>query len=132
MKAIICFWSGTVHIDSFTEQWTACQCGNVRARWLDPHAGTVAVAARDRESVRLLGLNNHLLMPALQASRWRDEGHPRGQSWDEFRELHDRATDAPNHVFDKSRAGCWAVIVRIGATSDVRWATDEEYLEAFP
>lgn len=123
MKAIVCFRSGTVHIHSFTTEWTPCLCGNVKARWLDPHRGTVAVAARNRDSVRLLGLSNRLLMPALQTH---------GQSWEDFRGWHDGATVAPDHVFDRSRANCWAVVARIGSTSDTRWAADEEFLEAFP
>jgi hypothetical protein len=59
MKAIICFRGGSVHIHTFGEDWTACACGNVKAKWLDPNAGTVAVAARNPFYVRLLGLNNH-------------------------------------------------------------------------
>jgi hypothetical protein len=125
VKAIICFDSGAIHIHSFSSEWTACACGNVKARWIDANAGTVAVAARNRSTVRLLGLNNHYLIPAIE---------PGGRSlaWDEYRALHDKAIEAPGYVFDKEKIACWAAVVKIGRSNDVRWATDEEYLEAFP
>jgi hypothetical protein len=39
--------------------------------------------------------------------------------------VHEQATDAPGYVFDKSRAGCWAVVVRVGITDDAAWAADD-------
>lgn len=121
MKAIICTARGDLHIFTFTREWTQCQCGSTRARWEDPAAGTVVVDAGDREAVRLLGLSNRLLLPAVTAP---------GQSWQDFRRWHDDATDAPGYIFDASRAGCWAVIARIGTTTDTRWATPDEHLIA--
>lgn len=121
MKAIICTRTGSPEIFSFTHEWTSCPCGNSRVRWEDPGAGTVVAAAYDPQYVRLLGLSNALLVPALTA---------RGQMWEDFRSWHDQATDAPSYVFDKSRAGCWAVIALIGSTADTRWATSEEFTEA--
>lgn len=123
MKALICTFTGKSEIFSFEKEWTKCGCGNSAARWVDPLAGTVVVAARNREKVHLLGLNNRYLVQALTHNT---------PTWEYLRELHDQATEAPDHVFDKSRAACWAVIVPVGRTSDVRWATDEEYLEVFP
>jgi hypothetical protein len=75
------------------------------------------VATRDKSKVHGLGLNNSLLRSALSAH---------GQTWEDYRAWHDTATDAPGYVFDKSRAGCWAVVFAIGSTSDTRWASDEE------
>lgn len=123
MKVIVCANSGDIHLISFSTSWTRCQCGNTAVRWIDPNQGTVVVAARRREYVRLLGLNNNYLIPMLQ----RDVD----LKWEDYRSLHDEATSAPLHVFDKSRAGCWAVLMRIGRSSDVRWATPEEHEEAF-
>lgn len=126
VKAIICTGHGDVHIHSFTEEWTACLCGNVKARWEDPQAGKVVVTTRHlgaRDHVRLLGLNNRLLLPAVTAP---------GQMWEDFRAWHEQATDAPGYIFDKSRAACWAVVARIGSTNDTRWATDAEHAEAWP
>jgi hypothetical protein len=124
MKAIICFETGQVHIHSFSEQWTACTCGNVKAKWLDPNAGTVIVAARNKTTVRLLGLNNAYLIPAI---------NPSGESlsWEEYQKLHLNAVEAPGYLFDKDKIACWAAVVKIGRSNDVRWATDEEYFEAF-
>jgi hypothetical protein len=125
VKAIICFADGEIHLNSFGTDWTACACGNVCAKWIDPQRGTAVVAARDREKVRLLGLNNRYLVPAIE---------PGGRSllWEEYQKLHDATTDAPGYLFDKSKVGCWAAVVQIGRSNDVRWATNEEYDEAFP
>lgn len=125
MKAVICSYAGGVHIHTpGVDRWEICQCGNAGARWEDPQAGRLIVACRhDRDAVRGLGLNNQLLLPALTT---------RGQAWETFREWHGKATDAPGYVFDKARAGCWAVVFRISSTGDTRWATEDERAECFP
>lgn len=128
MKVIVCAGTGTggLHLTSFGTEWTYCQCGNTRAKWLDPQAGTMVADQRypvTRHDVRLLGLNNQLLLRAVTA---------RGQAWEDYRGWHDLATDAPGYIFDKSRAGCWAVVALIGSTSDTRWATTEEHDEGWP
>lgn len=125
MKAVICANGGIgVHIHTpGTGIWQVCQCGCTGARWEDPEAGRLIVACRgDRGRVFGLGLNNQLLLPAITAS---------GQMWQDYRRWHDAATDAPGYVFDKAKAGCWAVVFRIGSTSDTRWATDPEQEECF-
>lgn len=71
----------------------------------------------DRQAVKLLGLNNHMLGPMM---------HARGQMWEFNRELHAIATKAPGYIFDESRAGCWAVIALIGTTTDSSWADEDE------
>ena len=70
-----------------------------------------------------LGLNNQLLVRAVTAS---------AQLWEDYRAWHDIATSAPGYVFDKAKAGCWAVVFRIGSTSDTRFVEGTEYLECFP
>lgn len=128
VKAIICYAAragyaaGTVHVTSFTRDWTPCQCGNVRAKWLDERAGTMVADAADREKVRFLGMDNRMLIPRMSGIG--------GDAWEVHRTLHEISTTAPGYVFDKSRAGCWAVIARIGSTGDTRWATPEESAEA--
>ncbi len=126
VKAVICTSSGDLHIHTpGTVRWEICQCGHTGARWEDPNAGKLIVAVRsDRDKVRGLGLNNQLLLPAAVTSR--------GQVWETYREWHDKATDAPGYVFDKARAGCWAVVFLVGSTSDTRWATEAEILECWP
>lgn len=124
MKAIICFADNSIHLNSFGTAWTPCACGNVRVRWIDPNRGTVVVAARDREAVRLLGLNNSYLVSAIEPSG-------RDLQWAEYQRLHEDAVKAPGYLFDASKIGCWAAVVKIGRSNDVRWATDEEHREAF-
>lgn len=115
MKALVCGACGD--IQALQVEWRTCQCGNTSAHWTDPHAGTAEFRARDRSRAFLLGLSNRLLMPAL-----------RGQlgMFQDFRAAHEAATEEPGYVFDKSRGGCWAVVVRVGQTSDVTWAEDGE------
>ncbi len=124
MKAIICFDKGDIHVGTFGADWTACACGNVRVRWEDPRKGTVVVAAKNRETVRLLGMHNSYLIGAIEPSG-------KSLSWPEYQELHKAATKAPGYLFDEEKIGCWAAVVKIGRSSDVRWATDEEHAEAF-
>lgn len=103
-------------IQALTTKWRTCSCGNTSARWVDPLTGTAEFSAVVKEYAFLLGLNNQLLGPALQGKLG---------MWQDFRMLHDVATNAPNHVFDKSRANCWAVIVSPGRTSDVTWSEED-------
>lgn len=123
MKAVICLASGSVHVHTpGVLRWELCQCGCTGAKWDDPEAGTLAVASPLRDKVLGLGLSNALLHPAVTRP---------GQMWEDYRNWHDAATDAPGYVFDKAKAGCWAVVFRIGSTSDTRWATDAEQRECF-
>lgn len=124
MKAIICFASGNLHIHTFTTEWTTCLCGNTKAKWLDPKAGTVVVASRSKDKVRLLGMNNAYLIPACM--------NRSPLSWEAYQMLHENAIDAPGYLFNKDKVSCWAAVVDIGRSNDVRWATDEEYVEVFP
>lgn len=124
MKVIICYAIGDISIYSPGQnKWNVCECGNSAARWDDPEAGHLAVAAKDpaRPYVRGLGLSNALLLPLLAT---------RGLTWEDLRNWHDIATSAPDYVFDKTRAGCWAVPFIVGSTADTRWASDEETADA--
>lgn len=125
MKAVICAITGGVHIHTpGVGKWEICQCGATGAKWEDPEAGKLLVACRgSRLKVCVLGLNNQLLGPALSLP---------GQAWEDYRAWHDLATDAPGYVFDKSRAGCWAVVFRIGSTDDTRFVEGADFLECFP
>lgn len=42
--------------------------------------------------------------------------------------LHEQSTDAPNYLFDKSRIGCWAAVVK-SSVSD-RWTTPRDVYRA--
>jgi hypothetical protein len=129
VKAVVC-WAGgpdgvgNVHIHSpGSERWEVCQCGMTAARWEEPQSGRLIVAAYDESKVRVLGLNNHLLLSTLMT-----RGRP---AWETVRHWHDEATDAPGYVFDKSRAGCWAAVFEVGSTSDTRFAAAPELAAAF-
>lgn len=115
MKALACGACGDIRALDPSGAWVGCRCGNVRARWLDPERGTAEFTG-DYPSAFLLGLNNRLLGPALQGGT---------TIFEDARKLHGAATDAPGYVFDKSKAACWAVIVRPGQTSDVTWTVPE-------
>ena len=67
MKAVICTHDLALHIHTpGTGRWAVCQCGHTGARWEDPRAGRLIVACRsNRGSVRVLGLNNQYLLPAV-------------------------------------------------------------------
>jgi hypothetical protein len=114
VKALLCGACGD--IQALQVDWRTCACGNTSARWIDPRRGTAEFRAINRRDAFLLGLNNQLLLPAM-----------RGELgiWEDYREVHEQATDAPGYVFDKSRAGCWAVVVRVGITDDAAWAADD-------
>lgn len=123
MKALACGSCGD--IQALQVWWRSCRCGNTSARWADPDRGTAVFSETrtDGTPVRKaacygLGLNNHLLGPALRGELAMHQ---------DFRAAHARATDAPGYVFDASRCGCWAVVFKVGATNDVSWvpAIDE-------
>lgn len=118
MKALACGLCGdirAIRARQADDTWTICECGNAAARWIDPWRGTVEFDGRkatERSRCFILGLNNHLLEPALRGELG---------MFQDFREYHELATNAPGSVFDKSRASCWAVLVRAGQTGDVTW-----------
>lgn len=116
VKALMCGACGDFKALARDGSWRECECGTVAARWTDSHRGLAEFwteAESERRYAFVLGLNNHLLQPALEGRL--------GMHAD-FRAAHDLATDAPSHVFDKSRCSCWAVVFAVGRTNDVAWA----------
>lgn len=110
MKALVCNRCGDIRALNPTGEWVDCNCATVRARWVDPAAGTAEFQEAEMGAAYVLGLNNQYLVPALSGV---------ADFWENSRKLHDLATNAPHHVFDKSRASCWAVIMRPGRSNDV-------------
>lgn len=97
-----------------------CRCGNVRGRWKDPERGIAEYAAQVQSLAFGMGFNNDFLVPALRGATAMHE---------DARRLHDVATTAPGYVFDKVRAGCWAIVFRPGSTTDtsfVDWVDWEQ------
>ena len=66
MKALICGACMDIRALEPHGEWTACRCGNVKARWVDPVRGTVKVRAEERGLARILGLNNAFLLKAIE------------------------------------------------------------------
>lgn len=114
MKALVCGRCGD--IQALMDEWRSCKCGNVEAHWTDGRLGLAEFRCRDYGTAFLLGLNNRVLGPALNGELGGNE---------EWRRAHEAATDAPGYIFDRSKKDCWAVIVRMGATADVKRAEDD-------
>lgn len=89
-----------------------CRCGNVQARWDEPRNGTAVYSARDVSKAFGVGFNNAFLVPALSG---------RLLMYADARRFHEVATKAPGYAFDRSQAGCWAVVFRPGSTNDTRF-----------
>lgn len=96
----------------------SCRCENVTGWWIDGRAGVARYSAQRPAYAYGVGLNNQFLLPALHL-----DGLGRDGQW---RDLHDIATNAPNHLFDRARRNCWVVIFKPGNVSDVEWANNEE------
>ena len=128
-KLVICGAVGSIHFLSLGTGWRKCECGNTAARWIDPDMGTVAVAARLPSAVRILGMNNQMLVRAMamESAGWSDS-----EAWENYRKYHDIATDARGFVFDKTKADCWAVVCKVASTGDTRWASGEERAALWP
>lgn len=119
MKALVCGACADIRalpsletLHSSLTDWVRCRCGNCEGRWVDPHRGTATFRAAERDKVFVLGLNNDYFIPAIGG---------RLKMFEDMRAAHERPTRAPDHVFDASRAACWAVVFTIGASSDTSW-----------
>jgi hypothetical protein len=119
VKALICGLCGD--IQALQIEWRSCKCGNVEAHWTNGQLGLAEFRCWDYGTAFLLGLNNTVLAPALRGQLLMNE---------DWREAHEQATDAPGYIFDKSKKACWAVIVRMGTTADVKRADDTPPIEA--
>ncbi len=119
MKALVCAACMDIRALEPHGEWTTCRCGSSSARWLDPKAGTVKCKGSPR-NVRILGLNNRYLLEAVRSPEHEDLVTAGGQ-WEWWRQLHDKAIDAPNYIFDKSKRACWATVVLVGETNDISW-----------
>jgi hypothetical protein len=124
MKVLFCIRCQDIR--AFSTEYTPCKCGNMEARWIDPNTGTVMIRARNRDHAKLIGLNNRMLHAMVYLAL--DGGFD--FSSERWRELHDDATAAPGYLFDKSRRNCWAVIIGIGSSNDVKWDPDQEKYSA--
>lgn len=126
MKILFCGKCYAIH--SFPErrigegqnEWVYCDCKQMAARWLDENAGTVQVLAQLPELAFIIGMNNNFLRTAVCGSM-SNEG---------WQKAHGLATLAPDHVFDAHRRGCWACVLRVGETADIKWHEAQEKVKA--
>jgi len=119
MKLLFCAKCFDIRaFDPTGQTWTSCRCGNMQAKWVDPHAGTVVVRARQREYARIIGLNNAMLYDAAEAPN---------KSSEQWRKAHEHATNAPGYLFDWRVRSCWAVIVRVNEASGVAWDPEDDH-----
>jgi hypothetical protein len=97
--------------------WRWCQCRETAVRWRDGARGLLEVTSlHGPASVRVLGLSNLFLQQAVTKPQVRD-----GLSFPQWRELHDTSAQAvePHYLFHVDKRACWALVVRVGESSDV-------------
>jgi hypothetical protein len=116
MKGLLC--SACVDFRALAPEGSvSCRCGNVTAWWVDPVRGVAKFRAINRQMAFGIGFHNSFLIEATTVLR----GLAMPEDW---RQLHEKATDAPGYMFDKSRRDCWALIFKPGSTSDTSWDDD--------
>lgn len=96
----------------------ACCCGRARSVWLDEQRGILEVdTTGNRDAVRVIGMDNRFLLEALLIGAGREHDA-------EHRDLHaaEIARVEPHYLFHESHRACPFIVIRVGETSDVRWA----------
>jgi hypothetical protein len=134
-KALVCAECLDIRALDPDGGWTACRCGACEARWEDPARGTVrcrlgghpmtreARERLDRCPLRIMGLHNAYLIPAIRGPSHEQMVEAGGQ-WEWWRKLAEAATRAPGYIFDAAMRATWATIVKVNETGDIKW---EEY-----
>jgi hypothetical protein len=117
MKLLFCIRCGDIRAFDAGE-WTLCKCGRMAAKWRDANAGTVHVIADDKSNVRFIGMNNSFLYNAIK-----------GGLHEDHRNYHEKATQAPGYLFDKSMRNCWACIVKVGDSSDITYHDNQKWID---
>lgn len=105
-------------------RWRWCQGRHMGVRWIDGDRGIIEVtAAAGPQGVRVLGLNNMFLEAAVGG---RETPPQDAQGW---RDLHRACATqvGSNYLFHITRRACWAVVARVGESSDIVYV---EWLDA--
>ncbi len=133
MKALLCSQCFDIRALDPKCGTVSCRCQCVTARWLDPLQGTVRVYAQDRSHAFILGLHNGFLHKAVEGFSHAEQVIAGGQ-WEAWHKLHEDMTHAPGYLFDQSRRGCWAVLIRLGESTDTAWeeCVDVDHWEDVP
>ncbi len=97
--------------------WRWCQCRHTGVRWRDGARGLLEVTSlHGHDGVRVIGLNNMFLTLAVAEPPKYD-----GLPFEKWRELHTECSRQvePGYLFHEDKRGCWALVVRVGESSDV-------------
>jgi hypothetical protein len=120
MKGLTCAECGTLRTLAQQDlRPVSCDCGNVTGWWIDGARGVARYTAKKPALAYGVGLHSDVLRLV-----WNLYGTQVNDT--EWRDLFDKATDAPNYLFDKSRHGQWVIFFRPERGGDVGWATDNE------
>jgi hypothetical protein len=124
MKVLFCGNCTDIRAMDPTGAWTACRCGQMQARWEDAQRGLVRVKAELPDLVRIIGMNNGFLRAAFQLQAKSPQ-----LTVDEYWQHKHRieCAEIPDtHLFHNNHRGCWACIIRVGETGDVKWEPVED------
>lgn len=100
--------SSTAESSAWT--WCADPCLHTGVRWRDAATGLLEVTSlRGAGNVAVIGLHNSMFYGLMHG--------PHSSAY--WRDMHELVTDAPGHLFDRSRRNCWAVLIRPGQSNDV-------------
>lgn len=95
-------------------RWRWCECRRTATRWQDGTKGLIEITCiNGSDNVRVLGLNNLFLIEGMRQKTQRTN------MW--WQEAHDASTSdvGEHYLFHKNRRNCWALLIRVGETSDV-------------
>lgn len=105
--------------------WRWCACDQMGVRWRDGNRGLLQVTSvYGPPRVRVLGLNNGFLLPAVDGLIG-GSGEDPDEDWRVFHDLVAEQTPA-GYLFSERHRECWAVLIRIGETSDVEFVSHTE------
>jgi AraC-like DNA-binding protein len=100
----------------------SCRCGNVVGWWVNPERGIAKVYAKYKEYARILGMHNTYLQFAFK-----EEFENTPPTFEQWRRAHTLATElSEGYLFHKDKIGCPFVLIKIGESNDVSWATVDE------
>lgn len=121
-KAAICITCADIvspYRDWGNGRWRWCQCDEMGVRWRDGARGMLEVTAlHGPDHLRVLGINNAFLALAVTANPGSPAGTRIGEQW---RALHKFTCEQvePHYLFHATNRDCWALVVRVGESSDV-------------
>lgn len=118
MKVLYCMDCFSIHSpDPSPNKVRFCDCGQASVRWINPTGGQLEVRAQRLDKVRVIGLNNQMLLAAHHA-----DGDPIVTGDWKWKELHELTSkNAQGYLFHEERRNCWAVIIGQHESGDITW-----------